>query len=501
MSGSTCVLKLPLKTPDHIDKQLKKRFRLACNLYNTLLGRMIQIYDRLKENDEYKELIAEYTKEEDPTKRKKIGKQIGAMRKEAGLTEYDVKRQMVPLYKVYSNNIGSNAAIHCIASRVWSAMEARLYKQGKKVHFCKVNEWRSISGYSVAGKSGGTEIIFRGDYLEWKGLIIPVIIDKTNVYEQEMLQMRVKYCTICFEPGKTKRNWYVILALEGNPAEKRNPGNNSLVHTIGSGRVGIDIGPQTIAIVSNTEVRLEVLAVGIEDISKELRIIEHKMDRSKRATNPDCFNEDGTFKKGKPLKQFSKRYRALKKRRAYLLHRVAQEREEEHLKMAHEILKLGDEIYVEDMEWEALAKKEKGEDPSNPNKRKKKYGKSIGNRAPEKLLRIIDRILISRGLKGIIKVPTSVCASQYNHMTGEYKKKSLNQRWNHMPDGRKLQRDLYSAFLLQHMNDDLTGFDDVSLKKDYLSFVSLHDIAIERVKNAQTRVSSMGFGASDKHTT
>lgn len=56
------------------------------------------------------------------------------------------------------------------------------------------------------------------------------------------------------------------------------------------------------------------------------------------------------------------------------------------------------------------------------------FGKSIGNRAPAMLLTILDRKLHYYG-KELIKMNTwKAKASQYNHYTGEYKKKSLSKR-------------------------------------------------------------------------
>ena len=47
-----------------------------------------------------------------------------------------------------------------------------------------------------------------------------------------------------------------------------------------------------------------------------------------------------------------------------------------------------------------------------------------------------------------------------------------------MPDGRKIQRDLYSAFLIQHTNCTLDGFLLGQCDKDYSTFVVLHDTVI-----------------------
>jgi transposase len=53
--------------------------------------------------------------------------------------------------------------------------------------------------------------------------------------------------------------------------------------------VGLDIGTQTIAIVSNVDVKLLEIADRVNNIEKEKRRILRYMDRSRRANNPDNF--------------------------------------------------------------------------------------------------------------------------------------------------------------------------------------------------------------------
>ena len=66
----------------------------------------------------------------------------------------------------------------------------------------------------------------------------------------------------------------------------------------------------------------------------------------------------------------------------------------------------------------------------------------VANRAPAMLMEIIDRKLHHQGRK-IKKINTSkVKASQFNHVTGEYNKKDLNERWNEDMLGERIQRDL-----------------------------------------------------------
>ena len=91
-------------------------------------------------------------------------------------------------------------------------------------------------------------------------------------------------------------------------------------------------------------------------------------------------------------------------------------------------------------------------------------------------------------------------ASQYNHLTGEYQKKELNERWNRMPDGKRIQRDLYSAFLLQHTNDEQNGFIQAELEEDYGAFTQMHDAVIQTLKANPKTITSMGIPrTSNKH--
>ena len=129
-------------------------------------------------------------------------------------------------------------------------------------------------------------------------------------------------------------------------------------------------------------------------------------------------------------------------------------------------------------------------------KRKKRFGKSVANKAPATLIGILEQKCNSLGLPGVMKVPTSLRASQYNHQSGEYTSKPLSQRWNNMPDGERIQRDLYSAFLLQHYDPKAGNFDSALLQQDYPQFVQYHHRAIQRLSTVPKTLSSMGIQRS-----
>lgn len=493
----TCCLTLPLKLEKWQEDRLAKRLEIARQIYNTLLNFELKKLRKLETSEEYISVQEKLKEITEKAERSKLYKDLEKLRRDAGFSEYAFKNDIKNFYKYFNDNIGSAVAVHGIAAQVWVAFDKLFHGNGKAVHFRRHGELNSLRGYSVAGKSGGVEIIFRETYIEWKGLKLPIKLDPNNDYEQQMLQYRVKYCRIIRKPGKNKNHWYVQLSLEGKPVVKYSKDTGEVLHPIGSGAVGIDIGPQTIAYVSESEVVLKELADKVKNIEREKRIIQRKLDRSRRATNPDNYAPDGTIKRGVKLtRNKSKRYQKFQKQLAFIQHRQADLRKRQHNELANHLLTLGDRFYIEDMAWPALTRRAKNTEISEKTgrfKRKKRFGKSVGNKAPATLTNLLDLKLKSRGLEGVVKVDTKVRASQYNHMTDDYHKKELRERWNNMPDGRRIQRDLYSAFLLQHMNQSLDGFDKEALQQDFEHFTELHDQCIEKLRQEPKTLASMGI--------
>ncbi len=494
-----CVIKLPLLLEKWQEDRLAKRLEIARQLYNTLLNAELKKLRKLEHSVEYREVQRQYKENNNRSdvEKKKLSKQRDDLLHQNGLCEYGFKKDMGRYYKHFGQNIGSSVAVHGIAAQVWAAFKKLLYGNGKKVHFKRVGELNSVRGYSVSKKSGGTEIMFRGEYIEWKGLSLKLKLDKNNSYEKEMLEKWVKFVRIVREPGKNKSRWYAQLTLKGTPVVKRNEETGQPMHFVGEGKVGIDIGPQTIAYVASNEVALVELADKVQSIEKQKCLIQRKMDRSRRANNPNNYAEDGTIKCGiKLTHNKSKRYKKLQCKLGYIMHRQAVIRKLQHTVLANHLIALGNTFYVEDMNWVGLARRAKEtavSEKSGKYKRKKRFGKSIANKAPAKLIEILHLKCKILGLPGVVKVPITIKASQYNHITDSYVKKGLSERWNNMPDGSgKIQRDLYSAFLLQHTQEEQWSFDRDGLIKDYPEFTIMHNDCIKKLRNAPKLISSMG---------
>ena len=438
-----------------------------------------------------------------------LEKKRKAFLEENGFSRNAFKADMEKYYKHFNDNIGANVALHGITAQVWIAFDKVFvdnYKQKGKVHFKKPGELCSVQGYSQK-KSGGKEIMFREDRIIWnqqgnrdrkkvkREFLLKLSPD--NPYEAEMLKRHVKFVRILRKDGKTKPHWYAQLVLEGKPAVKRDPASGAPKHPIGHGVVGIDIGTRTLAYSTDKEVNLLELADHVQNIEQEKRRLQRKMDRSRRATNPENYNPDGTFKRGVKLtRNKSKRYRRIQHQLAMIQHHQADIRKQQHNELANYLLTLGDCFFVENMSYCDLvhrANKTEISEKTGRYKRKKRFGKSISRRAPARFLLELKQKAEAVG-GGYAEVDTKEFkASQYNHVTGNYEKISLSQREKQI-GGRIIQRDLYSAFLIYNADPELKHPDIEKCKYEFKKFADKHDqLILSMKKNGLSMRQCFGF--------
>ena len=482
------VVQFQLKTEKYQEDILDRRFEIGRQIYNALVDITQKRYREMIKTKNYRNLISQLSG--DKNKDKRIWKQINDIRRQFGVSEYSFHSDVKKLQHHFSDNIDSHTAQR-IASNLWKAYEKLFYGNGEYIHY---KRYGSVN--SLEGNSNAQGIRFRDDTILWNGLKIPVIIDYNNYYENQALMSEIAYCRIIRKFVRNKYKYYVQIVFKGTPPVKVNNETGEVKHYIGEGDVGIDIGISTVAYSSATDVKILELADKVQDIENQKRRLLRKMDRSRRATNPDNYNEDGTIKK-----QGSKRitwnksnhYLKYQSQLKELYRKQADVRKYQHECLANKIISLGDTIYVEKMNFQGLAKKSTKTEKNDKGrfKRKKRFGKSIANRAPSMLLEIIDRKLSYYG-KRLIKIDTwSAKASQFNHFDGTYNKKKLSQRWNDF-NGIRVQRDLYSAFLIMNTAEDLKSFDISKCNERFENFYQLHNLEVERLTGYKN-LSSIGI--------
>lgn len=504
----TYTLTLPLSTERFQEDILDKRLEIARNIYNSVLGNAMKRYNLMVQSKEYRKLKKQLNnsnklyhecevikvKNKLNKNRKELYKQIQSMNLKYGLSQYSLYEDVKLMYKHFKDNIGSLEA-QAITDRVWSSLDKLLYGDGNKVCFKKYGEVNSIEN---KWNKSGLKYDLDSNNIIWKDLEIPVIIKPNDLYAQKAIQDRVKYCRIVRKLIRGEYKYYVQLVMEGIPPKKCDKETGEVKTYIGKGNVGIDIGTRTLAISSQFDVKLLELCPEIKNLQNIKTKLQRKLDRSRRSMNPNNYNENGTIKRGIKLKWIkSNYYIKIQMELADIARKQACIRKQSHEKLANYIISLGDDIKIETMSYKGLqarAKKTTINKKTGKFNKKKRFGKSLANKAPAMLIEIINRKLNYYD-NGIKKINTQkVKASQYNHFTDKYSKKELKDRWN---NDIAIQRDCYSAFLIMNVNSDLESINRELCFKTYDGFKKLHDIEINRLKelklNGVKLISSMGI--------
>ena len=465
------ILTLKLKTNNSDVIALNKYFELSRKLYNALLGEGLK---RLKSMRESK-LYQQAQKETDKVKRRELFKEaeIKYNYGKFALNKYSTSLRVNEFKDIDANTV------QALSARATQAIDKLRFGNANRVNFIKYDEM-----YSIEGLTNRQGIRFRDGMLYFNKLALECIVRKNDEYAQLSLQDKIKYCRIVRKQNGNRNIYYVQLVLEGIPPKKRETGQ---------GEVGLDIGTQTIAIVSDNETKLLELAEGLNDIQKVKTILSRKLDRQRRANNPNKYNSDGTINtqnRDKWIK--SNNYIKTQNKLRDIQSKMARIRKQKHEEMANYILSLGNIIKVETMNFKGLqarAKETTINKKTGKFNKKKRFGKSLANKAPAMFLTIIKNKVESKGGKYIEINTYKVKASQYNHLNKQYNKKKLSQRWNYF-ECIKVQRDIYSAFLIKNV-DGLENVNNDKCNEQFENFLINHNREIERLQGLNN-LSSIG---------
>lgn len=261
------------------------------------------------------------------------------------------------------------------------------------------------------------------------------------------------YVQIASEFYRGSWHYEFQIVVEGRPYPKVDKDGVFRHDFPDDGEVNVDLGTQTFAAYCSDGF-IAFSNLGERDYRSSFdtearqRRIQRSMDRSRRANNPECYNPDGTIKRGKKEWHDSQRYRKLHKQYHDLCRKNRINRRLGNAERANELRSHGANLVTEDvsvMSWARKAKRGKvvDEDGREHYRRRKRHGHSIQNRCPGQFLG-----MLRQKCDTVTYVDKMYRASQYDHMSDEYKKKPLGQRTHTFVDGRKVPRDLYSAFLM-----------------------------------------------------
>ena len=501
-------LTLPIDTPKYVRDVFDRAFFALSRVHNAVVSHAIGCLNVLKHDAEYIRLKSEYGKlaakdnltSSETKLKKKIGRAMNKRVKSAGLTQSALEKYAKVIGRKYAKIISSQQ-VQKETDRVWTAVEKVLYSNGKKLHYKQLNDFDTISGKS---NKNGIRFDPKTLMFTWMKNTYYCKIPRTMSIEYllESLERKISYCDLKRMMFPNGWKYYLVVTLEGT---------SPLVHEhADSGTSGVDIGTSTVACVSSDKLFLEILARGVERYEIEISRLNRKMDSSRRLTNPERYNPDGTYKKGSKGKwTFSKNYLKLKRRFKSLNRQRSAFIECAHRKLANEMIRHSIHFIVEKMNFQSLAKRAKETKLEAKPKliidkkgvarvtrkyaKKKRYGHSILSRAPSLFLTILERKACRYGGKLSRVNTTKFRASQYNHVTDAYTPSGRSVREKQIGD-TTVQRDLYSAFLLSNSDGSLEHADRERCSAGFAKFVELHGKLIAEMKaSGISRKSCFGF--------
>ena len=461
-------VQLLLKTSKYERHEIDRRFRALAHLHNVCVKHARKCMIRLQHDKRYAELRQLYNElvkkekmsKEEKSQKKKLAKQLAACRTEQGLSKASLEHYLKVCGKQFSKLLSSQQ-VQAEADRVWCGVERCLFGNGKELHFKKLMDFDTIGGKS---NKNGARFDLDAMHVNWLGLSLKCYLPKSEnslSYVWESLKGKISYCNIKRLMFSSGWRYYAEIVVSGD-APTRAP--NAIQY------------------------------------EKKIQKISQSMDRSRRISNPNKYNEDGTINRSnrdpwKYSKNYVKMCRLLKslyrKKHAYIV--------DSHRELCNKLITIAKYFPVEKMHFQALQKRaketkrqEKKTEVKQKNgtvkviqkyKRKKRFGRSINRRAPARFLLELKRKAEAVG--GVYaEVDTKEFkASQYNHVTDTYEKIPLSQREKEIGN-RKVQRDLYSAFLIRNADLDFKHPDREKCEYEFEHFANLQDQLILKMKES-----------------
>ena len=463
---------------------LEKRFNTGSNIYNLCLEHCIKQLNKLKRDKEYRKSVKALKTVNRKLKMKNLPQveikrlkdikisctnKIKELEKEYQFTENDIQKYAkVP--REFIGKILNSSIVQNIASTAFDAVKKIRYRKAKKVKFKKKGE------ISLEGKNNRTGFIFDIKTMKLKlGKKLFCNLKTLDERQKNCFKNRIKFCRVLKRYIRGKKRYFLQIVFEGIPETD---------FQIGEGEVGLDIGTSTVAISSDNEVKLLKLSE-TEQEAKKIKMLQRSLDRKRRMANPDNYDENGKVKKKRNEWKLSKNYfKELNKLKEIYRKKRVKDNQYKNI-LVKFILNQGDTVKTEKTSvnsWKSKSKKTVKNKNNGKTASKKRFGKSVNNNAPGTFIRKMEEKLSYFG-KELIKInPFKTKASQFNHISQEFKKCSLEVRFKELVQGIVVQRDLYSAFLIKNV-ENLSEYNMEKINGQFNEFYEKQLKEVERIKN------------------
>src|SRR5262249_12554236 len=155
------------------------------------------------------------------------------------------------------------------------------------------------------------------------------------------LDQRIKYSRLVRRRASSERaagadregnRYFVQLIVEGTPYQKKN-------NPVGNQIIGLDIGPSSLAIVPKAgPAQLVTFCEELRADARKKRRLQRKMERQRRANNPQNYDEKGRVKKGRLAWKNSRKYLSTRRELANAERNLAAHRKSLHGRLVNDLI-------------------------------------------------------------------------------------------------------------------------------------------------------------------
>jgi len=428
---------------------LRSRLEAGRQLYNAILGEALRRLARMRKDPAFEiaKALPRGSSNKDATPLQKAQAKarkeaFAALRETHGFREFDLHKHPSLAKTCWLRGHLDVNTQQKVATRAFKAAERWSFGQGGRPRFKRYGELESLEG-----KDNSMGIRFREDRILWFGAfgkldlpLLPIPGDEVQGHALEIAREDgVKYSRILLRTIRGRERAFVQLVLEGQPLRKAQ-------HVVVPGRVGLDLGPSQVAVVAPGEVRTIPFCPGLDRKESARRRYLRRLDRQRRANNPENYREDGTVlprSQRKPWKA-SRAQMVTRAALAEVLRAMAAQRKSLQGELAHQILALGNQVVTEKVDKRSWAKL---------------WGRSVGHKAPG-MLEARLKVLAEASGGSLEQVSTRETYLSSRCLCGLRRKKPLSERKHicgctFVPEGTEVDRDEFSAFLAMHCQGGL----------------------------------------------
>jgi putative transposase len=424
------VVVLPLRTNRREAVILRQRLRVRGQLRNAALETMLARIESMRADPRF--AAASRLRGAAKTRRcRELRDEYGLSKREACNVAFGHWRASRWMPTV----VDSRVALE-LGTEVWQQLSAWLFGNGGRPRLKSSRKTDTVWGAdNHAGLClRGNQVVWRNKHTPRKNLALTLACTPGQ-WEKRVGGRDVVRVGIRREQVRGQERWFCLLCLAGEPY--RAP--EYLARARSGAFVGIDAGPSQLALVS-AEGSATLALAPPELLEKRrqqrrrLRRRQRALERSRRATNPDCFDARGRWKKGRRAVHRSNRYRRLARRqRAEARSARVRRRGEETLLAREVVTRHGAIVAHEALRYRSW--------------QRSRFGRRMGFTAPAAALKRLGREAERVGGK-VIALDPSLALSQHC-LCGSRLKKPLTVRLHSCSACGlgPLDRDLFSAFL------------------------------------------------------